>query len=68
LFTTDVERLLHCSRSKARLLIHEVGPHYAGRTPFVTTDDIERYLTAHDGRIVVHWPKRPVSNNKTNER
>lgn len=52
----DVAGLFDCGRSKALLLMHEVGVVHIGHAPFVRASDLEAYLDEH-GSIDITWPK-----------
>jgi hypothetical protein len=54
----DVRKLFGCGRSKALLIMHAVGTVKVGRTSYVRASDLDRYLSEHDGRIALQWPKR----------
>lgn len=56
----DFCQLFSCGRSKALLLMHAVGVIYVGRTAFVPTEALNRYLAEH-GSIDPRWPKRTGS-------
>jgi len=49
--------LFGCGRSKALLLMREVGVVYIGKTAFVRADVLEEYLQKH-GEIATTWPKK----------
>lgn len=51
----DFARLFNCGRSKALLLMHEVGVVYIGHAVFVRANDLDAYLAEH-GSIDVTWP------------
>lgn len=51
----DFARLFDCGRSKALLLMHEVGVVYIGHAVFVRTNDLDAYLAEH-GSIDITWP------------
>jgi len=51
----EVAAFMRCGRSKAMLILHSIGAHYSGRTPYVTEGEFLRYLAEHDGNIVVKW-------------
>jgi len=50
----DVARTFRCGRSKAMGIVHELGPIYIGRTPYVTETQLKERLAA-DGEIKVDW-------------
>ena len=52
----DFADLFGCGRSKALLLMHEVGVVHIGHAVFVRAVDLEAYLDEHDG-IDITWPK-----------
>ena len=54
----DVRGLFGCGRSKALLIMHEVGTVKVGRTSYIKVGDLEKYLSEHGGRIRLHWPRR----------
>ena len=51
----DFARLFDCGRSKALLLMHEVGVVYIGHAVFVRANDLDAYLAEH-GSIDITWP------------
>ena len=51
----DFARLFNCGRSKALLLMHEVGVTYIGHAVFVPSSKLDEYLTEHGG-IDITWP------------
>lgn len=51
----DFARLFNCGRSKALLLMHEVGVVYIGHAVFVRANDLGAYLAEH-GSIDITWP------------
>lgn len=51
----DFARLFDCGRSKALLLMHEVGVVYIGHAVFVRANDLDDYLAEH-GSIDITWP------------
>lgn len=53
---SDFAEMFHCGRSKALLLMHQVGVVYIGRAVFVRAEDLEDYLRKH-GSITITWPK-----------
>lgn len=53
----DVSRKLGCGRSKAILIIHEIGPVYIGRTACIREEDLDRHIAEHGG-VKVKWPRR----------
>ena len=52
----DFAELFDCGRSKALLLMHEVGVVHIGHVAFVRASDLEAYLDEH-GSIDITWPK-----------
>ena len=54
----DIAALFGCGRSKALLIMHEVGTIRVGRTSLVRQGDLERYLDEHGGQIRVRWPRK----------
>lgn len=54
----DIASLFGCGRSKALLIMHEIGTIRVGRTSLVRQGDLERYLDEHDGQIRVRWPRK----------
>ena len=48
--------MFNCGRSKALLLMHQVGVVYIGRAAFVRAEDLDNYLAEH-GSIDITWPK-----------
>lgn len=52
----DVAEIFGCGRSKAQLLMQEVGVVYIGHAAFVRADDLDAYLNEH-GSIEISWPK-----------
>lgn len=53
----DVSMMLGCGRSKAMLIINEIGPVHIGRTACVRADDLDRHIAEHGG-VAVKWPPR----------
>ena len=53
----DVRSMFGCGRSKAELIMHEVGSFKVGAKCYVYASDIESHIREHGG-IIVHWPKR----------
>lgn len=51
----DFARLFDCGRSKALLLMHEVGVVYIGHAVFVRANNLDAYLAEH-GSIDITWP------------
>ena len=51
----DFARLFDCGRSKALLLMHEVGVVYIGHAVFVRANDLDAYL-AERGSIDITGP------------
>lgn len=51
----DVARIFDCGRSKALLIMHEVGVVYIGHAAFVRASDLDDYLAQH-GSIDIAWP------------
>lgn len=51
----DFARLFDCGRSKALLLMHEVGVVYIGHAVFVPANKLDDYLDEH-GSIDITWP------------
>ena len=60
----DFADLFGCGRSKALLLMHEVGVIYIGHAAFVRADDLDTYLTQH-GSIDIVWPKSRARRKAT---
>lgn len=52
----DVAEIFSCGRSKAQLLMQEVGVVYIGHAAFVRADDLDAHLNEH-GSIEISWPK-----------
>lgn len=52
----DFAEMFNCRRSKALLLMHEVGVIYIGHAVFVRASDLDAYLDEH-GSIDITWPK-----------
>ena len=52
----DFAEMFSCKRSKALLLMHEVGVIYIGHAVFVRASDLDAYLNEH-GSIDITWPK-----------
>ena len=52
----DFAEMFQCRRSKALLLMHQVGVVYIGRAVFVRASDLDAYLDEH-GSIDITWPK-----------
>ena len=53
----DFCEMFGCGRSKAYLLMHEVGVVYVGHVAFVRTVDLDAHLD-ENGSIDIKWPKR----------
>lgn len=51
----DFAEMFGCGRSKALLLMHEVGVIYIGHAVFVRAADLDAYLAEHGG-IDITWP------------
>lgn len=51
----DFAQMFSCGRSKALLLMHEVGVIYIGHAVFVRAGDLDDYLAQH-GSIDITWP------------
>lgn len=51
----DFAELFSCGRSKALLLMHEVGVVYIGHAVFVPASKLDDYLAEH-GSIDITWP------------
>ncbi len=51
----DFAAMFSCGRSKALLLMHEVGVIHIGHAVFVRASDLDAYLTEH-GSIDITWP------------
>ena len=51
----DIAEIFSCGRSKAQLLMQEVGVVYIGHAAFVRADDLDAYLNEH-GSIEISWP------------
>ena len=52
----DVAELFGCGRSKALLLMHEVGVVHIGHAVFVRAEDLDAYIDEH-GSIEITWPR-----------
>ena len=52
----DVAEMFNCARSKALLLMHEVGVIHIGHAVFVRAEDLDAYIAEH-GSIDITWPK-----------
>ena len=52
----DFAEMFNCGRSKALLLMHEVGVIHIGHAVFVRAEDLDAYLEEH-GCIDITWPK-----------
>lgn len=52
----DFAEMFQCKRSKALLLMHQVGVVHIGHAVFVRTSDLDAYLDEHGG-IDITWPK-----------
>ena len=59
----DFARLFECGRSKALLLMHEVGVVYIGHAVFVPAGKLDDYLAEH-GSIDI---TRPISEKRRKE-
>ncbi len=51
----DFAAMFSCGRSKALLLMHEVGVIHIGHAVFVRSSDLDAYLAEH-GSIDITWP------------
>ena len=51
----DVAELFSCGKSKAMLIMNEIGPIHIGQVSFVRNSDLEDYIAEH-GEIRVTWP------------
>ena len=51
----DIANMFGCGKSKAMLIINEVGPVHIGQVSFIKSTDLEDYLNEH-GEIQVKWP------------
>lgn len=61
----DIRELFGCGRSKALLLMHEVGVFYVGHVVYVKSSDVINHI-AEKGGIKITWQKR--SNRKKRSR
>lgn len=52
----DFAEMFNCGRSKALLLMHQIGVVYIGHAAFVRRKDLDEYLDEH-GSIDIVWPK-----------
>lgn len=52
----DIAEMFSCGRSKALLLMHEVGAVYIGHAVFIRAGDLDEYLVEH-GSIDITWPQ-----------
>lgn len=59
----DICEIFGCGRSKAMLLMHEVGVIHIGRSVFVRASDLDAYLVEHGG-IDVDWHRRASSGKR----
>ena len=57
----DVMCELHCGRSKALLIMQEVGAERVGRTLLLRRDVLEEHMRANGG-VKVTWPTRKRSD------
>lgn len=48
-----------CGRSKAMLLMHEVGIVYIGSEAFIKATDLDEHLAKY-GEIKTKWPKKKL--------
>lgn len=53
----DVMERFGCGRSKADLIMREVGCFRVGATKFVYATDVDAHIKEHGG-ITVRWPRR----------
>lgn len=53
----DIAKLFNCRRSKAMLLMHEVGVVYIGSEAFVEAEKLKHHLD-QNGEIRISWPRR----------
>ena len=51
-----VAEAFRCSRYKALLIMHEVGPVRVGSRVYIRASDLEDKLAA-DGEIAIKWPR-----------
>ena len=51
----DIAATFGCGKSKAMLIINEVGPIHVGQVSFVRSVDLQNYIAEH-GEIRVTWP------------
>ena len=51
----DIAKIFGCGKSKAMLIINEIGAVHIGQVSFVRNADLESYL-AENGEIKVTWP------------
>jgi hypothetical protein len=52
----DFAEMFNCGRSKALLLMHEVGVIHVGHAVFVRAEDLDAYIEEH-GSIDIAWPQ-----------
>lgn len=52
----DIAEIFDCKRSKALLLMHEIGVVYVGHAVFVRSEDLNKHLAEH-GSIDITWPQ-----------
>jgi hypothetical protein len=51
----EIASMYRCGRSKALLILHHVGVRYVGRTPYISSQQLEAHIREHGG-ISVSWP------------
>ena len=51
----DIAATFGCGKSKAMLIINEIGAIHIGQVSFVRSADLENYI-AENGEIRVTWP------------
>ena len=53
----DVAELFGCGKSKALLLMKQIGIVRIGKTPFVRTEDMEAFVRDNNA-VKLNWPKK----------
>lgn len=56
----EVADKFKCRKSKAMLLMHEIGVVYIGSEALVKAKDIEDHLSKY-GEIKIRWPKKKTN-------
>ena len=51
----DIAETFGCGKSKAMLIMNEIGTVHVGQVSFIRSTDLDNYITEH-GEIRVTWP------------